>query len=93
MFDYKCGELDAMSDSLRSRSVALNEPHDELKGYVAAQRDPSEALSKTQLRALQRVAGLAHEQLVEVLNKIANVVRDGNSGMQATEGREAMKWA
>ncbi|MFH5206649.1 WXG100 family type VII secretion target [Antrihabitans spumae] len=93
MLDYKFGEIDAMSDSLRSRSVALNETHDELKGYVAALAATWEGQAQANYQSVQRDWDQAHQQLVEVLNKIANVVRDGNSGMQATEGREAMKWA
>lgn len=91
--NYNFHGMSEMSGDIRNRVAALNETHDELKGYVNRLADAWESeQAKTAYDAVQRDWDTAHADLINVLQMIAKTVEDGTANMQDAELRNAAMW-
>ncbi|MGW0182018.1 WXG100 family type VII secretion target [Nocardia sp. NPDC003345] len=90
---YSEGQLMAMAGDIRTSKGRLSETHTELGNYVnqlAAAWETSEA--KDAYRAKQARWDDAHNQLMDIMERIAKVVEDGAINMTSTDRQNASRW-
>ncbi|WP_459549348.1 WXG100 family type VII secretion target [Nocardia sp. X0981] len=90
---YSEAQLTAMAGDIRNAKGRLTETQAELESYVsqlAASWETSEA--KDAYRAKQLRWDDAHNQLMDIMERIAKVVEDGAINMTSTDKMNAARW-
>lgn len=90
---YSEAQLIAMAGDIRNAKGRLTETQAELESYVnqlAASWETSEA--KDAYRAKQLRWDDAHNQLMDIMERIAKVVEDGAINMTSTDKMNAARW-
>ncbi|NLE79277.1 MAG: WXG100 family type VII secretion target [Rhodococcus sp.] len=89
---YEFAAMDQMAGDIRNRVVALNETHEELKGYVNGLSGAWKGEAQEGYAAVQQQWDSAHSDLIMVLETIAKVVEDGTADMRDKEKMNAAMW-
>lgn len=90
---YSEGQLLAMAGDIRTSKGRISESHTELLNYVnqlAASWESDEA--KIAYDAKQSRWNKAHEDLMDIMERIAKVVEDGAVNMTSTDKQNAARW-
>ncbi|WP_051161604.1 WXG100 family type VII secretion target [Nocardia brevicatena] len=90
---YSEGQLLAMTGDIRTSKGRISESHGELLNYVnqlASSWESDEA--KIAYDAKQNRWNKAHEDLMDIMERIAKVVEDGAINMTTTDKQNASRW-
>ncbi|MGW5385255.1 WXG100 family type VII secretion target [Nocardia sp. NPDC003963] len=89
---YSETQLIALSGDLGTSRGRLQETHDELQGYVNGLVASWSGEAQVAYSAKQKRWDDAHVALLEIMQRLADIVRDGAIDMSTTDKANASRW-